>query len=251
MRIRQELLLGVGGVRALAAMGIAPGVLHLNEGHSAFAALELVRQRMAREGIDAWRGRCAALRPQVVFTTHTPVPAGHDRFSRELDRRASRAAARSAGARPTISSWRSGASNRSNPNEDFCMTVLALKLSRRANAVSSLHGQVSRAMWTPLFPSTQRGRVPIGHITNGVHVPTGWRRRCARSTTGIWARTGHSSRRAGLLGARSTAIDDGELWETHQTLKTQLIDFVAAAAAQQAERRGEPPERRRAGCAAR
>ena len=79
MRIRQELLLGVGGVRALGALGIAPGVLHLNEGHSAFAALELVRQRMETEGIDAWEA-LRRVAPQVVFTTHTPVPAGHDRF---------------------------------------------------------------------------------------------------------------------------------------------------------------------------
>ncbi len=170
IRIRQELLLGVGGVRALAALGIAPGVLHLNEGHSAFAPLELVRQRMVAEGIDAWEAlrRVAA---QVVFTTHTPVPAGHDRFSPALVEEHLGPLRESLGVdRDRFLGL--GRVNPSDGDETFCMTVLALKSCRRANAVSSLHGQVSRAMWSRLYPERSEERVPIGHITNGVHVPT-------------------------------------------------------------------------------
>ena len=154
-RIRQELMLGVGGVRALAAMGLSPGVAHLNEGHSAFATLEFVRQRMETEGIDADEAlrRTAA---QIVFTTHTPVPAGHDRFSADLVEEHLGPLRESLG-------WSLdqlmalGRVNPSDGGERFCMTVLALKGSRRANAVSSLHGRVSRAMWTSLYPGVRRG----------------------------------------------------------------------------------------------
>src|SRR4029079_748323 len=137
VRIRQELLLGVGGIRALTAAGIVPGVLHLNEGHSAFAGLELVRQRMAEEGIDAWEAlrRVAA---QVVFTTHTPVPAGHDRFASSLIDEHLGPLREALG----LDHDQLMGLGRETPNaEEFCMTVLALKMCHRANAVSSLHGQ--------------------------------------------------------------------------------------------------------------
>ena len=122
------------------------------------------------------------------------------------------------------------------------MTVLALKLSRRANAVSSLHGQVSRAMWAQLYPGVSEEEIPIGHITNGVHVPTlARRRRCASSTTAISARTGRSAAPSPAFWEAIDAVDDGELWETHQTLKTRLIDFGAAAGACRRDARGESP----------
>ncbi len=247
MRIRQELLLGVGGVRALKALGISPGVVHLNEGHSAFAALELVRQRMITEGIDADEAirRVAA---QVVFTTHTPVPAGHDRFSPDLVEEHLGPLREALGLDAQRCS-RSAARMPANDHETFCMTVLALKLSRRANAVSSLHGQVSRAMWAPLYsrrtgygPGSGEERVPIGHITNGVHVAAGSRRRCTRSTTVTSDRTGPSAAPSPSCWDDIEQIDDGELWETHQTLKTRLIDFARRRTARAAERRGEPAE---------
>jgi starch phosphorylase len=130
-----------------------------------------------------------------------------------------------------------------NPNEEFCMTVLALKLSRRCNAVSSLHGEVSRSMWTSLWPGRPEEEVPIGHITNGVHVLSwlapqmhqvysrhlgpDWPERCG--DRGFWEGV--------------ERIDDGEIWETHQTLKARLLDFVRRRAVSQAERRSESPER--------
>ena len=240
MRIRQELLLGVGGVRALKALSISPSVAHLNEGHSAFAALELVRERMATEGIGAEEG-IRRVAPQVVFTTHTPVPAGHDRFTPELIEEHLGPLRDALGLSPDAL-LALGRENPANHGETFCMTVLALKLSRKANAVSSLHGQVSRAMWTGLYPGVAEERVPIGHITNGVHVQTwlapqmhqvydrhlgpDWPERCAEPQ--CWDDI--------------EGIDDGELWETHQALKARLIDFVRRRMVSAAERRGEPPD---------
>src|SRR5439155_7872623 len=127
-------------------------------------------------------------------------------------------------------------------DEEFCMTVLALKVSRRANAVSSIHGHVSRAMWTPLYPGSNEDQVPIGHITNGVHVPS-WlapqmRQVYDRHLGPDWIQNAsHPS-----VWDKIDSIDDAELWETHQTLKVQLIELARRRAAMQAERRGDSTE---------
>ena len=155
VRIRQELLLGVGGFRALKAMGITPGVLHLNEGHSGFAVLEAIRSRMEEEGVSFDQAVPRVSR-EVVFTTHTPVPAGHDRFDGGLIEE-HLGPLRDALGLSHDSLMGLGRENPSNPHEEFCMTVLGLRLSRRANAVSALHGEVSRAMWTGLYPGQDRG----------------------------------------------------------------------------------------------
>jgi starch phosphorylase len=238
VRIRQELLLGVGGFRALRAMGIQPSVLHLNEGHSAFAVFEAVRIRMQDEGIT-FHEAVARVARGVVFTTHTPVPAGHDRFNIALIEEHLGPLGESLGL-PPGRMMEFGRVNPIDNNEMFCMTVLGLTMSRRANAVSSLHGEVSRAMWTELYPGKMVDAIPIGHITNGVHVPTWlapqmarlydthfgteWRERSSRATT--WE------------GIEN--VDDGELWETHLSLKSQLLEFVRARAVEQSKRRGEP-----------
>src|SRR5207248_6188135 len=170
VRIRQELLLGVGGFRALRALGITPGVLHMNEGHSAFAVLEAIRSRMQDEGVR-FDEAVSRVSREVVFTTHTPVPAGHDRFNSQLIEEHLGPLREVLG----LSHDRLMGIGRENPGnsyEEFCMTVLGLKLSRRANAVSALHGEVTRRMWTGLYPGKPENAVPIGHITNGVHVPS-------------------------------------------------------------------------------
>ena len=239
LRIRQELLLGVGGARALAALGISPGAVHLNEGHSAFAALELMRRRMDAEGLDLAEAarRVAA---QVVFTTHTPVPAGHDRFSGHLVEEHLGPLRDAIG----LSSDGLLAFGRVNPGdsrEEFCMTVLALKSCRRANAVSSLHGHVSRAMWMPLYPGLREDHVPIGHITNGVHVKT-WLAPQMRQVYERHLGVDWAERTTDFAMWQSIEdVDDGELWEAHQTLKTRLIDFTRRHVVQQAQRRGDPP----------
>jgi starch phosphorylase len=240
IRIRQELLLGVGGLRALRALGISPGVLHLNEGHSAFAVLEAIRMRMEDEGI-AFDAAVPRVSREVVFTTHTPVPAGHDRFDAGLVEEHI-GPLREALGLSQDSLLGLGRENTNNADEPFCMTVLALRLSRRANAVSSLHAEVSRAMWTGLFRNKLEDDVPIGHITNGVHVPS-WLspemfRLYDRHLGTDWHQRGSEAKI--WLGIEN--VDDGELWETHLNLKSQLIEFVRRRAVEQAQRRGESRE---------
>jgi starch phosphorylase len=237
-RIRQELLLGVGGFRALRAMGITPGVLHLNEGHSVFAILEHIRSRMQDEGLD-FNSAAARVSREVVFTTHTPVPAGHDRFPDDLIEEHLGPLRESL----TLSQQKLMELGRETPEdhgEEFCMTVLGLRLSRRANAVSSLHGEVSRTMWKGLYRNKQEEEVPIGHITNGVHVPS-WLapqmfRLYDRHLGSGWQE--HGSKPSFWDAIEN--IDDAELWETHLSLKSRLLEFVRLRVVEQAERRTEP-----------
>ncbi|WP_435022091.1 alpha-glucan family phosphorylase [Tundrisphaera sp. TA3] len=237
VRIRQELLLGVGGVRALAALDINPSVLHLNEGHSAFAGLEMARSLMESEGIPF--GEAAReVATMTVFTTHTPVAAGHDRFPGQLVEE--HLGKIREGLHLSYDDFLGlGRVHPGDPNEPYCMTVLALKLDRHANGVSALHGRVSRQMWHPLYPNRVEEEVPIGHITNGVHVQSwlapqmhalferhlgpDWARNMSDPDT--WANIAH--------------IDDAELWETQQILKASMIDFVRWRLASQARRRDE------------
>ena len=170
VRIRQELLLGVGGVRALHALSINPSVLHLNEGHSAFATVEMIRAMMESTALP-FGEVMREVAGMTVFTTHTPVAAGHDRFPASLVEE--HLCKVREGLHLSFDDFMGlGRVNAANRDEPFCMTVLALKLSRYANGVSALHGVVSRRMWKPLFPQLTEENVPIGHITNGVHVQT-------------------------------------------------------------------------------
>ena len=240
IRIRQELLLGVGGLRALKALGISPGVLHLNEGHSGFAVLEAIRMRMEDEGIG-FEAAVPRVSREVVFTTHTPVPAGHDRFAAALVEEHI-GPLREALGLSQESLLGLGRENPSNADELFCMTVLALRLSRRANAVSALHAEVSRAMWTGLFRGKAEDDVPIGHITNGVHVPTWLAPQMFRLYDRHLGTGWHQRSSEAKIWEGIESVDDGELWETHLNLKSNLIEFVRRRAVDQASRRGEPDE---------
>jgi glycogen phosphorylase len=242
IRIRQELLLGVGGFRALKAIGITPGVLHLNEGHSGFVVLEAIHNRMHEEGVT-FDAAVPGVAREVVFTTHTPVPAGHDRFNADLiEEHLGPLRERLGLSRDRLMDM--GRENPGNKDEDFCMTVLGLRIARRANAVSALHGEVSRAMWKGLNPGKTEDRVPIGHITNGVHVPS-WlapqmSRLYDRHLGAGWQQHGAEAK----IWEGIENVDDGELWETHLSLKLQLLEFVRARAMKQAGIRGESPETR-------
>jgi len=239
-RIRQELLLGVGGFRALKAMGISPGVLHLNEGHSGFAVFEAIRNRMQEEGID-FNQAASQIPREVLFTTHTPVPAGHDRFHQDLIEEHLGPLRDQLGiSHDNLMGF--GREYPTDHGEQFCMTVLGLKLSRRVNAVSSLHGEVSRAMWKCLYPGKPEDAVPIGHITNGVHVPS-WLapQMCRLYDRHLGVGWQNHSGTAKTWEAIET-VDDGELWETHLSLKSQMLEFVRRRAREQAERRSEPQE---------
>jgi len=239
-RIRQELLLGVGGFRALKAMGISPGVLHLNEGHSGFAVFEAIRNRMVEEGLG-FAAAASQIPREVIFTTHTPVPAGHDRFNADLMEEHLGPLREQLG----ISHENMMGFGREYPTDQgelFCMTVLGLKLSRRANAVSSLHGEVSRAMWKCLYPGKPEDAVPIGHITNGVHVPSWLAPQMCRLYDRHLGVGWQSNSGEAKTWEEIENVDDGELWETHLSLKSQLLDFARRRAREQADRRGEGHE---------
>ena len=238
VRIRQELLLGIGGLKALQALGIAPGVFHLNEGHSAFAVLEAIRRCMEREGVD-FETAVRQVARRTVFTTHTPVPAGHDRFGSDLVDEHLGPLREALG----ISQERLMDLGRVNPGdagEEFCMTVLGLRVSRRANAVSSLHGNVTRHMWAGLWRDRPEEDVPIGHITNGIHVPS-W---LAPQMQQLYDRhlPSEVSREDAFpeISAGIENVSDGALWETHVALKIRLLDYVRRQVLREAARRGEP-----------
>ena len=223
-RIRQELMLGIGGLRALTALGVRPHALHMNEGHSAFATLEQIRLRMKDDGLsfdDALREVAAS----SVFTTHTPVAAGHDRFDGGLiDEHL----------QPMFSEL--GLSHdafmglgRVDPHrgeEPFCMTVLAFKTSRHANAVSNLHGVVTRRMWRPLWPWRSEEEIPIGHITNGVHVPTWLALQMRVLYDKVLPLNWHLRSGQPDVWSGFEQVTPGELWETHESLKGRLIGYA-------------------------
>ncbi len=239
VRIRQELLLGVGGVRALHALGIHPSVLHLNEGHSAFAGLEMIRARDGVERACPSARPCATSPAMTVFTTHTPVAAGHDRFPAPLVEE-HLGKIREAIHLSYDDFMGLGRVYPGDHNEPFCMTVLALKLSRHANGVSALHGQVSRRMWQPLYPEPHRGRG-----ADRAHHQRRPRPDLARPADAPALRPPPRPRLAERtaaprdLGRASSTIDDAELWETQQVLKARLIDFVRRRLVAQAQRRDE------------
>ncbi|MDZ7618145.1 MAG: alpha-glucan family phosphorylase, partial [Patescibacteria group bacterium] len=236
-RIRQELVCGVGGMRALRAAGISPGVYHLNEGHNAFATLEAIRERMADDGMsfdDALRD----VAHHTVFTTHTPVPAGHDRFDGALIEE-HLGPLRDALHISFEQLMGLGRVEPQNEHETFCMTVLGLKLSRKANAVSNLHGHVSRRMWAHLWPWRVEEEVPIGHITNGVHLQSwlAWQMQQLYDRNfpvGWMNQIGEPEPWRNIHG-----VDPGELWETHYALKNLLLAFVRRRVSRQCRRRGE------------
>jgi glycogen phosphorylase len=231
-RIMQEILLGVGGVRLLRALGITPSTFHMNEGHAAFLTLELIREKMA-EG-KAFADAAALTTKECIFTTHTPVEAGHDRFNTGLMNYAAGDLHGSIGLTlPQLMDL--GRVTRGDEAEPFCMTVLALRYSRAANGVSELHGAVSREMWVHFYPGKTVDQVPIGHITNGIHL-VGWMKGPARR---LW-----QSKYAALGGKEDAfvsevnspefwkhALDpafitDEEIWALRYKLRRELIEFA-------------------------
>jgi len=240
IRIRQELLLGVGGVRALRAAGIHWGGLHLNEGHSAFATLEYARLLMELTGAD-FRTCAQEVAQSTVFTTHTPVDAGHDRFPPELVDDHLEPLRRSLG----LAQHEFLGLGRIRPEdhrEALCMTVLAFKMSRYANGVSALHGRITRKSWQVLWPHHREDEVPVGHITNGVHVRT-W---LAPAMQDLYAKYMGADWRDHLadprMWARVDNVPDAELWETHRVLKAALVRFVRRRLGEQRRRNDYPEE---------
>jgi glycogen phosphorylase len=238
-RLGQYGLLGIGTLRAIRALGIEPGVLHFNEGHPALAALELAAESVsAGERFD---DAVAAARARCVFTTHTPVPAGNESYETRSFLEAFADLPRRLGidADRFLSFCRTDRSTDEWPG----MTPLALRLARRANAVSLRHGEVAREMWRPLFGDVPADDVPIDHVTNGVHLPTflstpmralldrhlgeGWLDRASDPET--WAPV--------------EGIPDEELWAARNQARGQLVDYVKTKSVEDRLLRGEDPER--------
>ena len=237
IRIRQELLLGVGGVRALRAAGIHWGGLHLNEGHSAFATLEYTR---LLHGADRRRLPDVRAGGRPEHGVHHPH-AGRRRprsLPARAGRRAPGAAAPLARAWRSTSSWGSGRIRPEDHREALCMTVLAFKMSRYANGVSALHGRITRKSWQVLWPHHREDEVPVGHITNGVHVRT-W---LAPAMQELYAKHMGADWRDHLadprMWARIDSVPDAELWETHRVLKAAWCASCAGEVA-----RAAPPQR--------
>ncbi|NWG14246.1 MAG: alpha-glucan family phosphorylase [Acidobacteria bacterium] len=235
-RIMQELLLGMGGVRLLRRLGIQPSVFHKNEGHVAFLALELIREKLAA-GMS-FDDALQATRRQCIFTTHTPVQAGHDRFSPDLVKYALHELLPHVA--PSFSELMAlGRVNPQDEREPFCMTVLALKASRAANGVSELHGHVSRLMWQCLYPRKAPADVPIGHITNGIHL-LGWMKGPVRS---FWKRKLGPRWDEGINSAAywermldPEFVSDEELWALRYRLRRALIEFARRRLERQGQR---------------
>jgi starch phosphorylase len=237
-RIQQEIILGIGGVRALKALGSDPGVFHLNEGHAGFVVLQRVRDLIERGA--SFDDALQQIRQTTVFTTHTPVPAGHDAFPFHLVEK------HLAGAWGTLGTNRDRFlalgfyDNGGGPQ--FNMTALALRSSGEVNAVSELHGRVTRSMWASMWPNRPADEAPIGHITNGVHMPTWIAADLASLLTkhlgsGWLDRHDDAEMWLGVL-----QIPDEELWAVRESLRRYLFTFLRERARQlwTVERVGTP-----------
>jgi starch phosphorylase len=224
VRLWQYALLGVGGVRALHALGVDPGVVHLNEGHAALAGLELARAATAEGGVGAEEAMAAA-RERTVFTTHTPVPAGNDAYPADQIAGALAPLARDLG----IGLDALLARGRTHPDEaaePFGVTQFALRASRSANGVSARHGEVAREMWQDMWPDRGIDDVPISHVTNGVHIPTwigGPMRELLCAHLGAdWADRATDPETWAAVGE----IPAEELWAARSAQRSELIDLV-------------------------
>jgi starch phosphorylase len=223
-RMQQEILLGIGGIRALRALGINPAATHMNEGHAAFLGLERIRELMVEKHFSFEEAR-EAVWPTNIFTTHTPVPAGNERFDINLLEKYFSSWPQILGI-----TWKDFlALGRERPDDDheaFCMTVLALKLAAYANGVAKLHGVVSREMWKGLWPGLPLEEIPIHHVTNGVH-PRTW---VASGMTELLDRYfgPHFEEEPTDLAIwdRMDRISDEELWRTHERRRERLVAFV-------------------------
>ena len=221
-RIQQEIILGIGGVRALKALGSAPAVWHLNEGHAAFVVLQRIRDHIERG--ESFESALAEVRRTTVFTTHTPVPAGHDAFPFNL------VETHLAGAWGTLGSYRDAFmalghyDNGSGPL--FNMTALALRTAGSTNAVSQLHGQVTRDMWGPIWPGIAEDKRPVRAITNGIHAPTWLASEMATLFDRYLAPEWREEHDDPALWDKIMDIPDAELWEARNSLRNYLFTFI-------------------------
>ena len=240
MRIKQEMFLGVGGIRLLEAIGMKPTIYHCNEGHAAFSGLERLRVYINKHNLD-FDVALELVRTSTLFTTHTPVPAGHDAFEEHLIRTYMPHYAN----RMNIS-WERfmglGRFNPSNPNEKFSMSVLATNLSQEVNGVSKIHGRVSREMFQSLWPGYFAEENHIGYVTNGVHLPT-WSNR-------LWQRLYKETFGPDYIDKQSDVkmweqineVPDETIWNIRKQLKHELIVYLSEKIREDMRQRQESPK---------
>jgi starch phosphorylase len=238
MRIRQEILLGIGGIRALEALDLNPAVTHMNEGHSAFLGLERIRSLILGRGMSFSEAH-QAVWPANVFTTHTPVPAGNERFTVDLMAGYFKGFAEQLGL-PWKEFLGLGREDPDDDQETFCMTVLALKLAAHANGVSRLHGVTSRRMWRNLWPGLPEEEVPIASITNGVHPRTWISHNMVDLLDRYLGPQFQEHPEDFEVWKHMDRISDEELFRTHERRRERLVAFVRHRLRQQLQRRGFP-----------
>jgi starch phosphorylase len=238
LRLKQELLLGIGGWRLLRALGLNPEVCHLNEGHAAFAVLERARNFMEKTG-QPFDAALAVTRAGNLFTTHTAVPAGFDRFAPALIEPYLGIYAGKLGI--TLHDLMAlGRLNPDDSSESFNMAYLAMRGSGAANGVSWLHGKVSRRIFAPLFPRWPEAEVPVGHVTNGVHMPS-WD---SAEADKLWTEACHKDRwrdRWETLEQDIRCASDDQLWHMRAVARKSLVDYARERLARQLVASGVPP----------
>ncbi|MEP6574356.1 MAG: alpha-glucan family phosphorylase, partial [Gemmatimonadota bacterium] len=222
MRLRQEWILGVGGVRVLRAVGVEPSAWHANEGHAAFMMVERLRE-LTSSGVPFDRA-VSEVRRSGIFTTHTPVPAGHDAFQQDEVEKCTGPVWEGMGI--TREQFLNLGRHPVENHDKYHMTVTAIRLSHRVNGVARKHGEVSREIWNVLWPNRKPDEVPIGHITNGVHLAT-WmsEKMMGLLDDHLGADWGEHLDDAGLW-ERLLALDDGRLWAVHMDMKFVLMNFI-------------------------
>ncbi|MBI5550477.1 MAG: alpha-glucan family phosphorylase [Desulfobacterales bacterium] len=238
IRLAQEVLLGIGGMRALTAMGIEPTVCHMNEGHSAFSNVERLAQIKAQHKLDLPTAMQIVARSSV-FTTHTPVAAGHDEFPTELVRPYIHTLARQMEiGEDELLSW--GRTGNAHPQGPFSMFILGLRLSQYCNGVSRLHGRVARRMWSHVWPERSDEDTPISHVTNGVHISSFIAPDIVMLFERYLGPEWHYSSRKSENVERIDEIYDEELWRAHEMNRTRLISKVRDLLVKQYSRRNAP-----------
>ncbi|HTY23440.1 MAG TPA: alpha-glucan family phosphorylase [Desulfomonilaceae bacterium] len=239
MRIRQEILLGIGGCKVLDSLGVKSAVYHLNEGHAAFALLERLRYFMEEQGLSLEEAR-EMVTSQSILTIHTPVPAGNDVFERGLMEKYFGGFCKRLGLN-FEDFLGMGRLRPSDATEGFCLTVLGLKTTSQANGVSVLHSRVAKDMWHEVWPQAERRDIPIAHLTNGVHIPSyisrDLHRLYDRYLEPGWTEDPDNEK----IWQKAEKIPDTELWRTHERCRSRLVNFTRRRVAHQLKARGASP----------
>lgn len=238
MRIRQEIVLGIGGIRALTALQFIPTVCHMNEGHSAFMALERIRMMM-QEKQCSFAEALATTRAGTIFTTHTPVPAGIDLFDQRLMDTYLGEYLRSLGI-TMADLMRLGRAEGQGERDPFNMALFAIHTSAYCNGVSKLHGCVARKMWMYDWPGVPEHEIPISYVTNGVHVPSVVSREMFDLLERYLGSDWQTDITSAEIWQNIHKIPDDELWSTHERRRERLVSFARARLVQQYQRRGLP-----------